>query len=452
MGDKKLRELELTWQGSGSRLDRAAYIREHLRVVSEDSPDTEPLLRTLLKKKDPNSFSVSQLIGKAIWRAERDMYLEAAALYEAAAERAEGEKHYWCAARAGRHFLLAGHFARARGHFEAVAGLDWRAAGFDFDWATSDGGFAGLLELLEATGDVEGFKTHFQKAREVHSKLGSEPFPRTHSTEDLLLGCCDRLGLSDQLGAVVKQALKGRPTNRALKKQIKALKTPVSPEAKVAPKPKPKPGRSGPMKSAEFRKYVTRYFAPKIRALGWKGSGYHYRKEHPSQPLVLFLGFRCSSGGLSFGFSYGFHPRVEFTSERFRLDLAKMKVENCILSKGFGGGGLGSSEEEARVAIEASWEAFETTALTDLASATLLMTDFERFEAAGGGITVPDEFAFSTPFVNPVGTEYLFLAEIARHLGLAAKTAEFCRGGLLWSKEREVQDYWDHLFKQIQST
>lgn len=32
------------------------------------------------------------------------------------------------------------------------------------------------------------------------------------------------------------------------------------------------------MKTAEFKKLIAQHFSPKIRKLGWKGSGFHYRK------------------------------------------------------------------------------------------------------------------------------------------------------------------------------
>lgn len=42
------------------------------------------------------------------------------------------------------------------------------------------------------------------------------------------------------------------------------------------------------MDSAEFKKLVTEHFAPKIRTLGWKGSGFHYRKVEANHVVKIF--------------------------------------------------------------------------------------------------------------------------------------------------------------------
>ena len=45
------------------------------------------------------------------------------------------------------------------------------------------------------------------------------------------------------------------------------------------------------MDSAEFRKLVAKYFAPQIRELGWKGSGFHFRKFEDNH-IVKVFGFQ----------------------------------------------------------------------------------------------------------------------------------------------------------------
>ena len=50
------------------------------------------------------------------------------------------------------------------------------------------------------------------------------------------------------------------------------------------------------MDSAEFRKLIVKHFSPKIRELGWKGSGFHYRKPEENHIINIF-GLQASRWG-----------------------------------------------------------------------------------------------------------------------------------------------------------
>ncbi|MBL4844786.1 MAG: hypothetical protein JKY65_04600 [Planctomycetes bacterium] len=444
MSDKKLRKLEAAWLASGSRLDRAAYVREHLRVVSVDGSETAALLKSLLKGKDAGEFSAQQLVLRAGRSSKQDQHLEGATLYEAAAARAEGERRYWCAARAGFAFLRAGSFGRARNHFDSVVDLDWKKARLDFDWKASEDGYAGTLELLEALDDAEGFRRVFLAAVALHEKEGWG-FPQNPNNQDRLLECCDRLELGDLLTIVVDRAAKRRPTERALKKRIAKLTTPH--EGKPAKKSKPK-SIVGPLRSADFRKLVTRHFAPKIRTLGWTGSGFHYRFQHSEFPLLFLLGFRGFSGGETFVVEYGFYPLISYTNEGRPQDPKKLKVANCWFSKGLPSERrFGASESEGLSSAEACWKDFSAIALGDLESAGLLYSNLSQFKVLKrGAIKTPKSFAFSRGLENPTGPFFELLAEIARSQGDSAKTEEFCRGGLAWA---EGLEHWKGRFEPI---
>ncbi|WP_350289131.1 DUF4304 domain-containing protein [uncultured Croceitalea sp.] len=75
------------------------------------------------------------------------------------------------------------------------------------------------------------------------------------------------------------------------------------------------------MNASEFRKLVAKHFSPKIRELGWKGSGFHFRKQPENH-----IGNLCGIQGSWYGGSVCCETAIYFD---FIPDLAGLGFEKA---------------------------------------------------------------------------------------------------------------------------
>jgi len=82
------------------------------------------------------------------------------------------------------------------------------------------------------------------------------------------------------------------------------------------------------MNSAEFKKLVTRYFSPKIREMGWKGSGFNFYKIENNHIVNIFSfqgswtgGSVCCENAIFFDFMKLYHVET----------IDKISSAHCII-------------------------------------------------------------------------------------------------------------------------
>ncbi|MEP3209745.1 MAG: DUF4304 domain-containing protein [Maribacter sp.] len=112
------------------------------------------------------------------------------------------------------------------------------------------------------------------------------------------------------------------------------------------------------MNASEFRKLVTKHFSPKIRELGWKGSGFSFKKIDDNHIVNLF-----GIQGSWMGGSVCCETAIHFD---FYPDFEKMTYAGCIIRQRLSPKGEGdyhwnfSNKEERNIeSINSIWTAFE---------------------------------------------------------------------------------------------
>ncbi|NDV44901.1 DUF4304 domain-containing protein [Flagellimonas sediminis] len=112
------------------------------------------------------------------------------------------------------------------------------------------------------------------------------------------------------------------------------------------------------MNASEFRKLVTKHFSPKIRELGWKGSGFSFKKIDDNHVVNLF-----GIQGSWMGGSVCCETAIHFD---FYPDFEKMTYAGCVIRKRLSPVGEGdyhwrfSNKEESNIeSVQSIWTAFE---------------------------------------------------------------------------------------------
>lgn len=184
------------------------------------------------------------------------------------------------------------------------------------------------------------------------------------------------------------------------------------------------------MKSAEFKKYVSKYFAPEIRKAGWKGSGFLYKKENDF-PVIFLMGFQPRSSGGSFFVEYSIYfPFVnDIRSER--IELKKIKYANAELwcrnsimdnGKWFQ---IPESENEIKKQLQDIWETFEKVAIPEFEKSTNYIERIDEVKITRELISTPVDFPFNLSGKTRA-RELMTLAEIYRYKGEKNKVSELC--------------------------
>lgn len=190
------------------------------------------LLQDLLGKKAPGKFTAAELAGKAHWRWNREQYLEAAVLFDAAAvlsaqeiQRAPQDRDntFNYRVRSGVTFRLAGHIQRAWPMLLEATTFDWDAAGIPEDSHFTEWAFVEMLIVVAQAQDRAGFAKLFWQAVARCNEIDS-PFPRIHPKQELLLDLCSQLDLRKELAHVVASIERRGSWPRPLARRLKQLK------------------------------------------------------------------------------------------------------------------------------------------------------------------------------------------------------------------------------------
>jgi hypothetical protein len=88
------------------------------------------------------------------------------------------------------------------------------------------------------------------------------------------------------------------------------------------------------LSSLEFKKHVSKHFAPFMRSNDWKGSGFVYRRINDNQ-VIDILEFIPNKYGGSFVIELAVH--FSFLPARFQDDLAKIRVYDTEIRKNIDG-------------------------------------------------------------------------------------------------------------------
>jgi hypothetical protein len=175
------------------------------------------LLSQLLRKQPPEKFNSRELSRKAHWRWDRDQFLAAAVLFQAAAQRSAEEfalagsvrdKSFSYRIRAGVNFRLAGEIVQAWPILLEATTFDWQAAGTSNDEHLTEWAFLEMLIVFAAEGRREEFARTFWQAVARVDELGSF-FPKIHPKQELLLDLCEQLKLHSELAHVI-ESIEGR--------------------------------------------------------------------------------------------------------------------------------------------------------------------------------------------------------------------------------------------------
>ena len=118
--------------------------------------------------------------------------------------------------------------------------------------------------------------------------------------------------------------------------------------------------------SAEFKKYVSKYFAPKLRAESWKGTGFHYKRKTDG-PFVHFLSFQPDTYGGKFWIEVGVHMDFLKKPNGGEYIVEKMNCTDIDIRRRVGLHGLvdqqwmyGNSEESNFRLLETVWSESST--------------------------------------------------------------------------------------------
>ena len=117
------------------------------------------------------------------------------------------------------------------------------------------------------------------------------------------------------------------------------------------------------MNTNEFKKLVTEHFSPKIRELGWKGSGFHYRRLEENH-IVKIFGIQGMWYGGSVDCKTAIH--FDFIPDLAGLPFNKSTYASCLIRKQLtpnGEGGyqwkLSDDLEKNIESVYSIWYAFE---------------------------------------------------------------------------------------------
>ncbi|WP_421750262.1 DUF4304 domain-containing protein [Croceimicrobium sp.] len=142
------------------------------------------------------------------------------------------------------------------------------------------------------------------------------------------------------------------------------------------------------MDAAGFKKLVAKHFSPRIRELGWKGSGFHFRKVEDNH-IVKIFGLQGSWYGGSVCCETAIH--FDFIPDLAGKSFDKTTYASCIIRERLSPKGEGDyhwifrdNEEDNVKSINQIWEAFETYGQR-------FYNDFNNFPEPFSSIT-PEDF------------------------------------------------------------
>ncbi len=146
------------------------------------------------------------------------------------------------------------------------------------------------------------------------------------------------------------------------------------------------------MSASEFKKLLSKHFSPKIREIGWKGSGFHFRKLDKNHVVKIF-GLHGSWLGGSIYCETAIH--FDFIPDLAGKSFDKTTFASCIIRERLSPNRSGDyswtirdNEEENIKSINQIWNAFEKNGLN-------FYQDFDNFPEPFSSIR-PSHFNQST--------------------------------------------------------
>lgn len=194
----------------------------------------ENLLRDLLKGKEPSEFTAYDLDSKAYYRTGRKQHLEAAVLFEAAANQAKYEfendidvktnengvriNHFLNSyARAGFHYYEAGEVEKSIPMLRDVVKQDWLGNGLNNDLHTIMGAYNYLV--LNEADNKKSFLNAYEKAIWNCKKIKFE-FPMNYTFQEKYFEIALKFELFDMCDSLLPKLKNRRPKKRIPKKII----------------------------------------------------------------------------------------------------------------------------------------------------------------------------------------------------------------------------------------
>jgi hypothetical protein len=140
------------------------------------------------------------------------------------------------------------------------------------------------------------------------------------------------------------------------------------------------------MNAAEFKKLINKHFAPKIRALGWKGSGFNFYKIESNHVIRVFGlqgawfgGSVCCETAIHFDFI----PDLAHTE----INLDKISYASCLFRKRLSPKGYGDyhwtfkdNEFDNISSVNQIWDAFSKHGLNFYLSYDNFPSPFDRLQ------------------------------------------------------------------------
>lgn len=121
-----------------------------------------------------------------------------------------------------------------------------------------------------------------------------------------------------------------------------------------------------PISSADFKKLITKYFVPKLREQGWKGSGYHFRKFTDNH-YIYILSFQPDKYGGECWVEVGVHLDFLRNVGGEEYDLKKINCTWLDIRRRISPDNSDSytwkyqdTEDKNRKVLEDIWETFTT--------------------------------------------------------------------------------------------
>jgi hypothetical protein len=138
------------------------------------------------------------------------------------------------------------------------------------------------------------------------------------------------------------------------------------------------------MNSADFKKLISNHFSPRIRELGWKGSGFSYYKPTNNHVVNIFSLHGSWMGG-SITCETAIH--FDFIPDLAGRDYRKTTSASCIVRQPLAPKSdwwFHSNEEQNRKSVEQIWKAFQQTEIS-------FYKDFQNFPEPFSSIK-PEDF------------------------------------------------------------
>ncbi|MEO1218834.1 MAG: DUF4304 domain-containing protein [Bacteroidota bacterium] len=164
-----------------------------------------------------------------------------------------------------------------------------------------------------------------------------------------------------------------------------------------------------PLKASELKKLISTHIAPRLRELGWKGSGMHYKKINGNSPIIQVIGFQVNKYGGEFCVEVGIHPnylpeRWEGQYELKKLTHASLLIRSRLSPK-MGSDywwKIGADEKSTLKILDNVWETFKKNGIPYFGFYEEFPQPFTDVKIIDGKLKTPIEFATQLTHVTDI--------------------------------------------------